>query len=210
VLEIADQLGPGFGQAHCRLLTLRQQLGLPSEKLRLLCQLDEDRDLGPDELGYHRLDQVIDRADGIAPYGVVLTAVRSSEKKDGCVTRLVALPDEERGFEAVHLRHLDVQKDDCEIVCQKPLEGFPPGLRLDEILSQPLKHGLQRHQVRGLIVHQEDVDAIVEGRRSGGAGKRRSILRFAKSLRIRGRLPRFPASPLPRYRYSHTLSSDSS
>ena len=74
------------------------------------------------------------------------------------------------GLEAVHLRHLHVQQDDGELVGQEPLERLPPGLGLDEVLPQALEHRLERDEVGGLVVHQQDVDHV--GRAVGRSGGR--------------------------------------
>ncbi len=94
----------------------------------------------------------------------------------GVCAGLVALPDERRGLEAVHVRHLHVQQDHGEVMGEEPLQRLAPGLRLDQVLPQPLEHRLERDEVGGLVVDQQDVDAVV--RRvagSGAAGRRRTV-----------------------------------
>jgi hypothetical protein len=83
--------------------------------------------------------------------------------------RLLPLADEASGLEAVHFRHFDIQEYHGKVVGQEPLQRLTPRLGLDEILPQPLKHGLERDQIGRLVVYQEDVDTVgLSVGRSGG------------------------------------------
>ncbi len=215
VLQISHQFGPRLGQLQRGLLALGQQLRLPTQQLGFLRQLHKDGNLRPHELRDHWLDQIVHGAYGVPSDRMVLAVVGGGQKQDGSVTRFVALPNEGRSLEAVHLRHFDVQEDDREIVSQQPLQRLASGFGANQVLAEPLQHRLQRHQVGGLIVDEENVDAVVGQSLSGAAGQRVSPVGFNHSVaHIEGisRDHSF-AAPLPRrpaYRYSHTRSSDRS
>jgi hypothetical protein len=129
--------------------------------------------------------------------------------------RAISLPDQRGGLEPIHLRHLHVQQNHGEIVAQQALQRFAPRLGPDQVLAEILQHGLEGNQIGGLVVYQEDVDFvnILLVRGSWAAGQRgsfafgtpRDLDRILGSHCPSAQPPRRPA-----YRYSHTLSSDSS
>ncbi len=80
------------------------------------------------------------------------------EKDDGNVTGFFTLPYRHRRVDAVHLWHLDVEQNKTEILLQQVTQGLLSGGRLDQILIWPLEHGLESHQVGGLVIHHQDVD----------------------------------------------------
>lgn len=70
-------------------LVLDQEHRLPADLLALQEQLDEDRDLRPEDVGIEGLDEVVDGAVGVAPGEIVVLAVDRGEKDDRYLPRMV-------------------------------------------------------------------------------------------------------------------------
>lgn len=74
---------------------------------------------------------------------------------------------EKRGrLETVELRHLEVEQDERKVLVCGDLHRLDAGARTDQALAERLEDRLERHQVRRMIVDQQDVR---RRRRSGGA-----------------------------------------
>ena len=166
---------------------------------RPLPQVDEDRDLRPEDLRVERLHQVVHGARLVAPEDVlgVLGDRRQEEDRDGA--RPLSLLDQLGGLEAVEPGHLDVQQDRREVVVEEVAERLLARVRADELRPERLQDRLERQQVLGPVVDEQDLRAVsvtVIGStaRTGSARSRR-----AGGSRRRGR-PRSPppASPASR------------
>ena len=81
------------------------------------------------------------------------------------------LADHRGKLEAVLLGHADIDKDDRDLRLQKLFEGLARGGRLDQVLAQLCEHDFIAQELRGLIVHEQDVDLVAgaHGSRSTGA-----------------------------------------
>ena len=82
-----------------------------------MVQVDEDLDLGAQDLGHDRREDVVDRAERIAARRLHLVGVRGDED-DRRVRRALVLADQRRGLEAVDVGHVDVEQDDRELAPQ--------------------------------------------------------------------------------------------
>ena len=147
--------------AELRELLLLQLLRLLPELFRLLVQLDEDGDLGAEHCRAERLEDVVDRACRIAAEDVLLVLGDRGDEDDRDVLRPLALLDQRRRFEAVEHRHLDVQQDDRGIVPQQLAERLLAGVGVEEVLLERLEDGLEREQVLGPVVDEQDVAHLV-------------------------------------------------
>ncbi len=140
----------------CQLLLL-QQLRLASQLLALLVQLDEHRHLRAQDLGVERLEDVVDRARRIAAEHLLLVLGDRGDEDDRHVPRAFALLDQRRSLEAVELGHLHVEQDHGDLVPQQLPQRILAGMRIDQVLAERLQDALEREQVLGPIVDQEDV-----------------------------------------------------
>ena len=80
------------------------------------------------------------RAELVAAARVCLVPVGSHED-DRRVLRSRPLADEQRGLEAVHDRHVDVEQDDRELHLQDVAQRLLPGPRADDVLVQLVEDG---------------------------------------------------------------------
>src|SRR6266508_437446 len=148
LLALASQLGE---------LLLLEQLGLAAKLRVLLVQLDEDGDLGAQDLRAERLEDVVDRAGRIAPEDLLLVLRDGRDEDDRNVLRPFALLDQRSGLEAVEIRHLDVEQDDRDVVLQELAEGVHTGVGIKKVLVERLEDPLEGEEVLGAIVDEEDV-----------------------------------------------------
>src|SRR6266508_2247454 len=148
-----DLVGLRLGEKAIPLLALASQLG----ELLLLVQLDEDGDLGAQDLRAERLEDVVDRAGRIAPEDLLLVLRDGRDEDDRNVLRPFALLDQRSGLEAVELRHLDVEQDDRDVVLQELAEGVHTGVGIKKVLVERLEDPLEGEEVLGAIVDEEDV-----------------------------------------------------
>jgi hypothetical protein len=103
------------------------QLELAVESLELgaaLVELHQQRDLAAQDLRHQRHRDVIDGADLVALELVDLADLESGHEDDRRVLETRMLPDQARGFEAVHVRHHHVEQDHGEGLLQQPVERF--------------------------------------------------------------------------------------
>ena len=147
-----------FGDLLSQLFVLLlQHVAVALENGVLAGQIDEDRHLGPQHFRDDRLIQIIDGSHVVAAKQMFLALERGQED-DRRVFRPLALPDHGGGFEAVHVGHLDVEQNRCEIVFKTSPQRLLAGLGLDQFLAESVENGLERDQVLRLVVDQQDLD----------------------------------------------------
>jgi hypothetical protein len=150
------------------LLRLRQDLPLRP------VQRGERRHLGAQQLGRHRLEQVVDRARLVAAQDPALVGAVRGDEDDGDVAGARVLPHQARGLVPVHLGHVHVEQDERALVAQQEPQRLRAGARLHQLVPRPRQRRLERQQVRRPIVHQQDLhglDTVHE--RSGGSAEMR-------------------------------------
>ena len=123
-------------------------------------QLNEDRHLRLEDVGRKRLEDVVHAAHRVPLADMNVTFADCGEKYDRRVTRLVALPDQSRRLEPIHLRHFDVEKNDSSLIPQQVFESFGAGHRLNQILVEAAKYSFQREQIVSSIINQKNVDLV--------------------------------------------------
>ena len=78
-----------------------------------------------------------------------------------CKPRMFA--DHRGEFEAVEVRHRDVDEDDCDLVLRRCASASRPGRGLDQSLAKLLEHDLVAEQLRRLIVDEQDIHWLPVG-----------------------------------------------
>ena len=148
-----DLVGLSLRQEAVALLALAAELGellllqlfrLLPELLRLLVQLDEHGNLGAQHFGTERLEDVVDRARGVAAEDVLVVLGDRGDEDDRDVPRALALLDQHRRLETVEHGHLDVEEDDRDFVLQQPAERLLAGVGIEQVLPEGLEDRLQR------------------------------------------------------------------
>src|SRR5919198_2710368 len=160
-----DDLRHRVGEAADALLGLRPELrdlALPQpllvarELLPLLVQLEEDGDLRAEDLRVERLEDVVHGAGLVAAEDVPAVLADRGQEEDRDVPRPLPLLDQLRGLEAVEARHLDVEQDDRELLLEQVPQGLLARHRGDEPVAERLEDRLQREEVVGAVVDEED------------------------------------------------------
>jgi hypothetical protein len=137
-----------------------EQRGLPLDLLGLAEQLDEDGDLRAQDVGLDRLEDVIDRAERVAARDVALAGRVGGEEDDRDVARLLAPADEGGRLEAVDAGHVHVQEDDGHVAFEQVAQRLVAGGGLDEVPVRRLEDGVERDQVRRVVIDDQDVDFV--------------------------------------------------
>jgi hypothetical protein len=133
-----------------------QHLGLVPQLPALEVQLHEDRHLGLEHPRIERLGQVVDRARGITPEGLVGLARHGGQEDDRHIRDPGFGLDPGRGLEAVHARHHDVQQHDGELVAEQGRQGLLAGTHRYQDLVQRGQNRVQRDQVLGPVIDHQD------------------------------------------------------
>jgi hypothetical protein len=121
-------------------------------------QLHEHTHLGAQDFRLQRLDEKIDRPGRVAFEHDVVRLDARGEKNDGDVPGSLPFPDDGGRIDAVHFRHLHVEKNKTEVLLKQVPQRFLTRGSLDEVLAESFQHRLQGDQVGRLIVHHQDVD----------------------------------------------------
>jgi len=106
--------------------------------------------------GIERLRQVVDAAIFVPARDVGLVAVDRGDEDDRDLSRARVGADQRRGLEAVEVRHLHVEQDDRELVDQQRLQRLAPRAGRHQPLAQRRQRRLERHQIRRVVVYQQD------------------------------------------------------
>ena len=160
-----------------------------------LVELEEHADLGPQQLGVVRLEDVVDRAGLVAAEDVVALLGDRRHEDDRDVPGLAPALDVLGGLEAVELGHLDVEQDERELVVQQPAQRLLAGRRGDQAAVQRGEDRLEREQVLGPVVDQQDVRLVAAGRRAHRAVSFPHASQQQARDRRRGRPRRRASSP---------------
>ena len=141
-------------------LPLAQQRRLALELLLLEEQVHEDADLGAEDLRIERLEQVVHRAVRVALEDVGRVPAERGEEDDGDGAGALALLDERRRLEAIQPRHLHVHEDDGEVTLEEELQGLLAAGGAHQLLPERLEDGLERQEVRRVVIHHEDAGPL--------------------------------------------------
>ena len=154
------------GQRRLRqLLELRrapfEDGGLRLDLGRLLEELDEDHDLGAEDFGLDRREDVVDRSDLVPPRRMRVVGIRRDEDDRGVLGAL-PLPDERRGLEAVHRRHVDVEQHHGVFVLENEPESLAAGGGRVDVLAELGEQRRKGQQLRRVVVDREQVDPVLD------------------------------------------------
>src|SRR5262249_44144667 len=94
---------------------------------------------------------------GVPPRGVNFIG-KGGDKNDWRVLRPGALANQSGGFEAIHVRHVDVEQDHREILFEQPPQRLTAGLHRDHVLVQFLQHRFEDEEFLGKVIHDQNVD----------------------------------------------------
>src|SRR5215213_4397523 len=92
---------------------------LAFDSARLLIQVYENGHFGVQHFGRKRLEQVIDRAQGVALVDLGLALVKGSQENDGGMARLGPLTNQRGNLEAVNVRQLDVEQNQGKLLLEQ-------------------------------------------------------------------------------------------
>ena len=133
---------------------------LTLDRFALSKELHEHADLGAQNLGMKRLEDVVDRAELVAAEHTGLVPAHRGQKNDRRVMRFVALANQAGGLESVQIGHLHVEQDHRKFTLQQRPQRLATRLSLDKVLVHVGQDRLQSEQVRALI-DQKNIDAFV-------------------------------------------------
>jgi hypothetical protein len=128
---------------------LDQLLGLLLDAQVLAVQVDEDRHLGAQHVLVDGLHQVVDRAHRVAAVERAHVGTGRGQEDDGRVARTLALLDDRRDLEAVHVGQEDVEQDDRVLALQHPPERFLAALRGHQVVEWIVEDALHHQQILG-------------------------------------------------------------
>jgi hypothetical protein len=156
-----------------RLLLLQGDVGLRQARVRagellvgelqllaLAVELDEHRHLAAQDLGHDRHRHVIDRSERVAAQAVEVIEMHAGHEDDRSLLEARVLVDQLRRFEAVHVRHADVEQHEREFTIHQVLERLAPGARAHQIQTQVAQDRAIRHQPLRLVIHEQDADFL--------------------------------------------------
>ncbi len=129
------------------------------DRLRLLIQIDEHADLGPQHVRLDRSGNEIHRAERIA-LGHLRFVVIGRDEDDRRMLGTLSLANQGGRLEAVHFRHVDVEQNDREVILQQAAQGLASGRRFHDILPEVGQRGLNGQNFLRNVVDDEDVDRL--------------------------------------------------
>ena len=145
-------------------LVLAQQLRLRLELFLLEIEIDEHLRLRAENVRIEGLHQIVDRPLGVAAKDVGGVASHRRDEDDRNVAAARPLLDQAGGLKPVQARHLDVQQDEREVAPQELPERLLARGGGDQLVPERGEDRLQRHHVRGVVIHQQDAGALRRGR----------------------------------------------
>jgi len=132
------------------------ELRLPPHLLVLEVQIDEHRDLRPQDHRVDRLEHVIDRAHRVGTRDVFVVLVDGADEDDRNVPRALATPDQLGSLVAVQAWHVRIEQDDGAFIAQQEAQRVLAGCSLDDPLLELHQHVRQCKAIVGLVVDNQD------------------------------------------------------
>jgi hypothetical protein len=155
-------------QGVCRSFECRGPLGdsllqvavQPFERPRLSIKVREDADFRAQDLWNDRHRDVVDGTAFVAAQPVEIGHVHRGHEDERRLLEPRVLPDHRRQLVTVQLRHAHVNQHDGDLGAQQALESLGRRVHLDEVLAESAKDRLVRHQLRRLVIDQQDIHSI--------------------------------------------------
>ena len=105
-------------------------------------------------------NKIIHRAQFVSLQTVQVGRVVAGDENDRRLLETRPLANQRGRFKAVHVRHVDVQQNDGEVIPQQLAERFDAVAGLDDALAQFGQNGLVRQQLSRLVIDQQNVDDL--------------------------------------------------
>ena len=140
------------------LLSFTELIGLALDLALLQIEIHEHRDLRAEHIGIEGLEHVVHGTHRVSLEHVRVFLVDGAQEDDRDRARPLARLDDLRDLEAVHARHLHIQKDRREIFAEHVLERFGTRVGANQALTQRLENRFEREQILRPVVHEEKVD----------------------------------------------------
>ena len=135
----------------------QSRLSLSGQFARALEEVHIGGHLGEQDFGRHGFDQVVHRAQAVAPGHVDFLGVIGGDKDNGRLGGALAGPQPGGGLKTVHDRHLQIQQDDGKFVDLGQPQGPGAGIGLEEMIPVAVKDGLESQEILRAVVHQKKV-----------------------------------------------------
>ena len=119
-------------------------------------ELGEHRHLGPEQVGVERLQHVVNRPDAVPAGDLRHLVARRRQEHDRDVACARALLDQLRGLEPVEARHAHVEQDHREVLLEQHAQRSVPRGRRPQRIAERIEHRLERPQILGLVVDEQD------------------------------------------------------
>ena len=129
--------------------------------LRKEIQVDEDLDLGPQDLRNDRRNHEIDGAQRVPLGRADFVSVVRGDEDDRHMRGPFPAANQLGRLQAVHSRHVDVEEDDGELVLQHLPERLLARIRGDEVLAELLENRAVDDVLVGAIVDEKNVRPVL-------------------------------------------------
>ena len=129
----------------------------PGERGVVPVQVDEHRYLGAQDLGQHRLEQVIHGAHFVTAKAGNGILVGAGQENDRGIARPLAAANQPRRCKAIHARHIHIQQDDGKIFLQDGPQSVLSGYRGNNIAIRAFEHHAQREEQAGIVFDDQDI-----------------------------------------------------
>ena len=124
-------------------------------------QFREHPNLGAQEFRNHGNRNVIDRAVLVAFELIQIGQMHRGNENDGGPLKTRVLANHCGQLKTVEFGHAHVHQHHRHIGLEQNFESLLRGLRFDQVLAKLTEHHLIAEQLRGLIIHHEDIDFLV-------------------------------------------------
>ena len=126
----------------------------------LAVEVGEDTDLGAQNLRHDRHRHVVDRSGRVAAQQVRIRHQDRGDEDDRRLLESRVLPDHRRQLVPVEVRHAHIDQDDRDLVLQKVVQCRGRRVHRHQPFAELTENGLVGEELGGLVVDQQDVDAV--------------------------------------------------
>ena len=143
-----------------RLVGSRQRMGLAK-------QIDEHANLRSQDVGVHRLGEIVDRPGTIAADDITVVDQVRGEEQDRHVLRPPPTLDDLRQLEAADAGHPDVEHDAGELLIEQRQQRLVSRLRPHDATAGRRQSQLERLEIGALVVDDQDLRHVGRVRPDG-------------------------------------------
>jgi hypothetical protein len=141
-------------------LVVAELLGLGEELALRAVKGGERGHLRAQHLRPDRLQEVVDAAALVPGQLLVLVLAVAGHEHDGDVAGPLVRPDQPGGLVTVQVRHVHVHEDERAALGEEEAQRLRARLRLHHLVLRRGERGAHREQVRGAIIHEQDLHAL--------------------------------------------------